>query len=140
MGCVQAKSLTQSSPGGLEKLKMESGYVGKGGIVGPRRSTGQTYPERELGTKQYRAKPGIINDDLGMEEKGEGNGGNVSKRVSLEDEELADGWPQWLLKNVSKEVLVGLVPKSAESYDKLDKVCYAVLISASVLFFLVVCE
>ncbi|XP_062101750.1 probable serine/threonine-protein kinase At1g54610 isoform X2 [Humulus lupulus] len=136
MGCIQAKSLTQSSPGGLEKLKMENGFVGKGGIVGSRRSTGQTYPERELGTKQHRARPGIISDELsssndsghedgrsiGSEEKGERNGGNVSKRISIEDEELADGWPQWLLDNVPKEVLVGLVPKTAESYDKLAKV------------------
>ncbi|XP_030492535.2 probable serine/threonine-protein kinase At1g54610 [Cannabis sativa] len=144
MGCIQAKSLTQSSPGSLEKLKMENGYVGKGGIVGPRRSTGQTYPEREFGTKQHRARTVTIDDDddggggdklgssngsgfedgrlIGNEEKGERNVGNVSKRISIEDENLADGWPQWLLDNVPKEVLVGLVPKSAESYDKLDKV------------------
>ena len=34
-----------SPPRGLEKLKMENGYMGKGGFVGHRRSTGQRYYE-----------------------------------------------------------------------------------------------
>ncbi|PON52653.1 GPCR kinase [Parasponia andersonii] len=134
MGCVHTKSSMESPPRRLEKLKMENGYVGKGGIVGPRRSTGQRYPERELG-RQRRPRPGISNVvELGSingngggggrligSDEGEINGGNVSRRFSME-EELADGWPKWLLDNVPKKVLTGLVPKSAESYDKLDKV------------------
>lgn len=36
--------------------------------------------------------------------------------------QLVDGWPKWLTDNVPKHVLRGLVPKSADSYDKIDKV------------------
>ena len=118
---------------------MENGYVGKDGIIGPRRSTGQSYPDRELG-RQHGARPSIFNAELSSsngsgEEDGRlirrgevhRNGGNVSRKVSMEEEELADGWPKWLLDNVPKKVLAGLVPKSADSYDKLDKVCTVLL-------------
>ncbi|CAL1412834.1 unnamed protein product [Linum trigynum] len=37
-------------------------------------------------------------------------------------EETVDGWPKWLADNVPKEVLAGVVKKSAEDYVKLDKV------------------
>uniref|UniRef100_A0A1U7YEN6 Probable serine/threonine-protein kinase At1g54610 n=1 Tax=Nicotiana sylvestris TaxID=4096 RepID=A0A1U7YEN6_NICSY len=40
----------------------------------------------------------------------------------MEGDELVDGWPKWLVDNIPKEVLVGLVPKTADSYDKLAKV------------------
>jgi cyclin-dependent kinase 12/13 len=59
MGCVQGKYSVNSSPtpGGLEKLKMESGYVGKEDIAGHRRSTGQRYsgrlPKPEQPTRKY---------------------------------------------------------------------------------------
>jgi len=59
MSCVQGKYSVNSSPtpGGLEKLKMESGYVGKGDIAGHRRSTGQRYsgrlPKPEQPTRKY---------------------------------------------------------------------------------------
>jgi len=59
MGCVLGKYSVNSSPtsGGLEKLKMESGYVGKGDIAGHRRSTGQRYsgrlPKPEQPTRKY---------------------------------------------------------------------------------------
>ena len=33
-----------------------------------------------------------------------------------------DGWPTWLVDNFPSEVLAGLVPKSADSYNKLAKV------------------
>ncbi|KAL6603191.1 hypothetical protein ACP70R_043552 [Stipagrostis hirtigluma subsp. patula] len=38
------------------------------------------------------------------------------------DDELVDGWPTWLLDNVPREVLQGIVPKSADAYDKIEKV------------------
>nr|GMD53565.1 probable serine/threonine-protein kinase At1g54610 [Ipomoea batatas] len=37
-------------------------------------------------------------------------------------DELVDGWPKWLVDNIPKDVLDGLQPKSADSYDKLSKV------------------
>ncbi|OQU76930.1 hypothetical protein SORBI_3010G236700 [Sorghum bicolor] len=38
------------------------------------------------------------------------------------DDELVDGWPTWLLANVPREALQGIVPKSADAYDKIEKV------------------
>lgn len=122
-------------------MKMANGYVGKKvGLAGPRRSTGQRYDEREYDGR-FGDKPsegsfedGKINGNdnngklIGREEKEGVNGGNVSRRIFMEDEEedeeLAQGWPKWLLDNVSRKVLAGLVPKSAESYDKLAKVFF----------------
>ncbi|CAN6162970.1 unnamed protein product [Urochloa humidicola] len=39
-----------------------------------------------------------------------------------EEEQLVDGWPTWLLENVPREALEGIVPKSADAYDKVEKV------------------
>jgi cyclin-dependent kinase 12/13 len=39
-----------------------------------------------------------------------------------EDEQLVDGWPTWLLDNVPRDALEGIVPRSADAYDKIDKV------------------
>lgn len=51
--------------------------------------------------------------------------GNVSRRISISQISAHDfpgGWPKWLVENVPADVLAGLVPKSADSYDKLAKV------------------
>lgn len=45
--------------------------------------------------------------------------------------ECADGWPKWLVDNVPSDVLATLVPKSADSYEKLAKV---ILINTQILF------
>ncbi|CAL5049792.1 unnamed protein product [Urochloa decumbens] len=39
-----------------------------------------------------------------------------------DEEQLVDGWPTWLLENVPREALEGIVPKSADAYDKVEKV------------------
>lgn len=53
-------------------------------------------------------------------------GGNISKRMAslnvVGKERLLDGWPKWLTDNIPRDVLAGIVPRSADSYDKLDKV------------------
>ncbi|XP_031251025.1 probable serine/threonine-protein kinase At1g54610 [Pistacia vera] len=122
MGCVQAKNSMNSPAKGLNKLKMENGYVGKD-MMGHRRSTGQRYNERELGGGR------ILRPDLPVvpESSGEGKAINSGVKRDLqsgnnEDGEVVDGWPKWLIDNVPREALAGLIPKSAESYDKLDKV------------------
>ncbi|XVE55117.1 hypothetical protein DITRI_Ditri03aG0134900 [Diplodiscus trichospermus] len=130
MGCVQGKNSMNSPPGGLEKLKMENGYIGNGGFVGHRRSTGQRYSEPG---RVYRPEPpkklnGFGSADAGDAAAKEGiikqrSNETVEKRnVLLVGDEMVDGWPKWLIDNIPKEVLGGLVPKSAESYDKLDKI------------------
>lgn len=53
-----------------------------------------------------------------------GGGGNVSRRFVEKKigEELVDGWPKWLVDNIHRDILAGMVPKSADSYHKLAKV------------------
>ncbi|KAJ7974019.1 Serine/threonine-protein kinase [Quillaja saponaria] len=139
MGCVQAKPSTNSPPRGLERLKLENGYVGNGGIAGNRRSTGQRYAKKESG-RLYRDEPrkyniGFANGDgqsQGSNFGGKGEGGDEGKRYGDHkdgklskhdrDGELVDGWPKWLTDNVPREVLAVLIPRSAESYRMLDKV------------------
>lgn len=36
--------------------------------------------------------------------------------------EFVEGWPKWLLDNIPANVLANIVPKSADSYEKLAKV------------------
>lgn len=94
MGCVQAKpSLTSPDRRGIERLKAENEYVGDG-----RRSSGHAAAARE-----------------------EEVAGGGERERKMEDD-LVDGWPRWLAKNVPRGVLDGLVPKSADSYEMIGKV------------------
>lgn len=144
MGCVQAKSSTDSPPRGLNKLKMENGYVGKGGgFMGSRRSTGHSNNSSRDSGRLFRNESRNYNPlyvSGGSDGKvvisregekdggngGSGGGGNVSQRISTskqdKGDEVVDGWPKWLTDNIPREALAGLVPKSADSYDKLAKV------------------
>ncbi|CAI0396362.1 unnamed protein product [Linum tenue] len=57
--------------------------------------------------------------------EGGGGGGRMDPIRGMDPfgvEETVDGWPKWLADNVPKEVLAGVVRKSAEDYVKLDKV------------------
>lgn len=137
MGCAQAKPSMHSPPRGLEKLKLESGYVARGEHVRPRRSTGQRPHEpREknaAGRRLSDANRDTINGRNVMitnegEKKQTNESSDVGRKITkttttTEEEELIDGWPKWLVDNIPSEVLAGLVPKSADSYDKIDKVC-----------------
>ncbi|EEF28496.1 Cell division protein kinase 7, putative [Ricinus communis] len=114
MGCILDKNSGRSPHNqGLETLKQERGYV--------RRPEGENKRVVELnggdgdGEKLVVVKEGLKNGDVG----------NVSRRITLKKiggDELVDGWPKWLVDNIPKEVLAGLVPKSADSYDKLAKI------------------
>lgn len=154
MGCVVAKPSMNSPPRGLEKLKLENGYVKGGGFVGARRSTGQRPPPGKESGKTFQSdstknsSTGSYGSGGGREGKSVGGGGggqegksvgggpggdgrgsnaeNFARRFSTSKssgaDELVDGWPKWLTDNIPRDALAGLVPKSAESYDKLDKV------------------
>ncbi|KAG7940884.1 hypothetical protein I3843_16G008300 [Carya illinoinensis] len=56
-----------------------------------------------------------------------GNGGSMSQRISwlkpIEEIELVDGWPKWLTDNIPRQVLTGLVPRSADSYVMCARAC-----------------
>ncbi|XP_011025568.1 PREDICTED: probable serine/threonine-protein kinase At1g54610 [Populus euphratica] len=128
MGCVQTKSSTYSPPQTLEKLKQENGYVKRenGGRPTSQREPGKLF-RQELDKKREVALNGAVNggDKLVVGEGLKNDVGNVSQRFSSKKaggDELVDGWPKWLVDNIAREVLGGLVPKSADSYDKLAKV------------------
>ncbi|WCJ43316.1 Cyclin-dependent kinase C-2 C [Euphorbia peplus] len=124
MGCAHSNSSTSSSPNGLQKLKMENGYVPKRGLAGHRRSTGQKYS----GTRKNNSDP----PPPRYHKNGSGRDGKLSLdkkdsptstlEIDAEDDQVVNGWPKWLTDNVPAEVLANLVPKSAENYDKIDKV------------------
>ena len=44
------------------------------------------------------------------------------------EDEMVDGWPKWLVDNVPREALAGLVPKSAESYIMIKKVSFCLFL------------
>ncbi|KAB2025162.1 hypothetical protein ES319_D06G132900v1 [Gossypium barbadense] len=126
MGCVQGKNPMKSPPRGLEKLKMENGYKGKGAFAAHRRSTGQRYTDPD---RVHRPEPpkklngfGSADGVVAGKEKESSNETVERRNVLVAGDEMVDGWPKWLIDNIPKEVLAGLVPKSAESYDKLDKI------------------
>ncbi|XP_050208151.1 probable serine/threonine-protein kinase At1g09600 [Mercurialis annua] len=54
--------------------------------------------------------------------KDNGGVGKVSHLKKIGDDDHVGGWPKWLVDNIPKEALAGLIPKSADSYDKLAKV------------------
>ncbi|KAK9270309.1 hypothetical protein L1049_025887 [Liquidambar formosana] len=128
MGCVLGKPSMNSPLRGLQKLKLENGYAGKGGNMGARRSTGHRNIDRPFrgGTRNNNANGGYGYGSQKVRREGEidggGGGGNVSQRKQDRGDEIVDGWPKWLTDNIPREALAGLVPRSAESYDKLDKV------------------
>lgn len=102
MGCVQGKGPDDSPKRNLDRFKLQNGYV-RGDDV--RHSSGSKSLRRSTSGDKVVS------------------GGNVVRQISSKTaDDLVDGWPVWLLENVSKDALAGFVPKSADSYDKLAKV------------------
>lgn len=115
MGCVQAKPFEGDSEAkGLERLKLENGYVGNCDFVAHRRSMDQRYghikEDREGGSNWW-----LRNDVLDGEKL-------ARKCFDDDDDEMVDGWPRWLVDNVPPQVLAAFVPRTADSYIMIDKV------------------
>ncbi|OIT32355.1 hypothetical protein A4A49_42769, partial [Nicotiana attenuata] len=134
MGCAQAKPSMHSPPRGLEKLKLENGYVARDDQhVRPRRSTGQrSHEQREKNNARRLSHDHAYRDIIhernlatseGKKQTNESSHdvARKSTKTTIDEEELIDGWPKWLVDNIPREALAGLVPKSADSYDKIDK-------------------
>lgn len=137
MGCVQAKPSEESDEGtsnyrGLNRFKMENGYVPSSDFVAHRRSTGQSQKHvdqiknsdhHRVYEKQPRKHKVVV--DYSVAGKGKRNGELKDSKKQLNkcfEDEIVDGWPKWLVDNVPSQGLDGLVPKSAESYKMIDKV------------------
>ncbi|XP_028557210.1 probable serine/threonine-protein kinase At1g54610 isoform X2 [Dendrobium catenatum] len=109
MGCVQTKPTSNSPPRSLAKLKSDHGYVPVGATGGrpprpprPREVGAETVSEQKRPPQPPPPPP--------------------PRQLVASVDELVDGWPRWLVNNIPKDVLAGLVPKSADSYVKIDKV------------------
>ncbi|KAJ0920850.1 putative protein-serine/threonine kinase CMGC-CDK-CRK7-CDK9 family [Helianthus annuus] len=139
MGCAPTKPLVDATTHqGLHKLKMENGYVrGSRKSTSGGRSSGSSggsgrkekaVSGREMeGTRRSNGSGGGTGGSSSGGGRGGSDGGVVRRSSSVsvrsdELDELVDGWPKWLTDNVPKHALDGLVPKSAEAYDKLDKI------------------
>lgn len=48
----------------------------------------------------------------------------LSMRNGVDGAQVAAGWPSWLT-DVAGEAIKGWIPRKADSFEKLDKVCYA---------------
>lgn len=152
MGCVQAKNCTDSPFNhhqGLERLKRENGYANRGNGGKPvirkqpsmvdnttvkRRhhrpqdhQSGNSYKKKVVGhavngdQQPQQKKTTIINDNISGENNVVKKVGTVTKK-DIGGYEIVNGWPKWLVDNISEDVLAGLVPKTADSYVKLAKV------------------
>lgn len=67
------------------------------------------------------------NDDNDKSEVVNGNNVIISRPESDQEKKKSGSheeqyWPKWLVDNIPQNVLATLVPKSADSYQKLDKV------------------
>lgn len=103
IGGAQAKPSNNSSHSrGLDKLKLQNGYIGKGGDM--HWEPGRKYNSGNVSQKEVPFMP-------------------------IETVELVDGLPKWLTDNVPRKILSALVVKSADSYDKLSKVLYQMYFS-----------
>ncbi|CAN4106454.1 unnamed protein product [Withania somnifera] len=138
MGCVQGKAYG-SSPERLERMKVENGYVKGRGVekqhiqqptrdIAEQQGNGRkavvVEEEKRIGRGQKertKGRDGIGNGvrSIGNDSSQRGTSGNGRK---VGGDGLVHGWPKWLVDNIPKEVLVGLDPKTADSYDKLAKV------------------
>ncbi|RWR83019.1 putative serine/threonine-protein kinase [Cinnamomum micranthum f. kanehirae] len=129
MGCVQSRPSFDSPPRGLEKLKLEKGYVGSRPPLVLKQLARISSHQKQRDEAAGAAADGGQTEGkvLSREEEEKGNGDRASQKMitvvkKSGGDELKDGWPRWLTDNVPVEALAGLVRKSADSYDKLAKI------------------
>ncbi|WOL00494.1 hypothetical protein Cni_G09207 [Canna indica] len=121
MGCVLAKGPSMGSPSqgsGLDARKREGDYLsardafkhqlmpedGRGGGGGGRASSGDGENEGRAVALPPPPPPQPV------------------RTVDGGEDELVRGLPEWLVRNVPPEVLADLISKSADCYEKLEKV------------------
>ncbi|WJZ92129.1 hypothetical protein VitviT2T_011146 [Vitis vinifera] len=129
MGCVQTRPSVYSPSEGLVKLKLQNGYAKRGYGGRPiRHKPPEKLDGKSAGTLVDGGGGGGGGEEMvGREDENKlnGGGGNVSQKITVKrigGDELVDGWPKWLVDNIHRDALVGLVPKSVDSYEKLAKV------------------
>lgn len=70
--------------------------------------------------------PNLSDRRLGVDVGVSGQRSNMSRILSMRNgvdgAQVAAGWPSWLT-NVAGEAIKGWIPRKADSFEKLDKVC-----------------
>ncbi|KAG6419729.1 hypothetical protein SASPL_116240 [Salvia splendens] len=117
MGSSQSsKTHVKSPPMELEKMRLVNGSI-KEGVARNQSSRGRVGIEE--GT---RAWPVPVPEARRSVSKSSSVDRDKKKKGGEEDDEMVDGWPKWLVDNIPSNVLKNIVPKSADSYTKIDKV------------------
>ena len=108
----------------LGNLHLHNGYAKDSDFTAHRRSTGHKFDQKGSDKREPR-KHKVQYDTANANGNAKLNRRVVGKelRKPFEDETV-DGWPKWLVDNVPREALAGLVPKSAESYIMINKVSF----------------
>ncbi|XP_057772923.1 probable serine/threonine-protein kinase At1g54610 [Salvia miltiorrhiza] len=124
MGSSQSsKTYVKSPPMEMEKLRLVNGSMKEGPVRPARnpssRERGGAHPGHEA--RRSASNSGSRDGDRGGEVSRRSGDGLMNKGGG-EDDELVGGWPKWLVDNIPSHVLKNIVPKSADSYTKIDKV------------------
>ncbi|PAN22689.1 hypothetical protein PAHAL_4G037400 [Panicum hallii] len=135
MGCAQAKpsrgSPARSDGRGIDRLKRDNAYRPGSGVsrfsdpppAAAERAAGATDPahaaRRGGGAASGRSTDKTPDDADASAAPAPPLPPQPPPR---REDELVDGWPTWLLENVPREALQGIVPRSADAYDKIEKV------------------
>ncbi|XP_027090734.2 probable serine/threonine-protein kinase At1g54610 [Coffea arabica] len=93
----------------------EGGNYGRGGTTSSAENKGSQ--EKKLINLEVQTYSSSANGGVGT-----ASVPTSSTRREGEDGELVDGWPKWLIDNIPRDALEGLIPRSAETYDKIDKI------------------
>lgn len=135
MGCVQGKATGYSFNRTVEEMKQQNGYRDRGRGRGQqeeavkpelgtiKKSTGAGNGEENKISNRERERLVLdeTTDAPGNNNNNNNNDGNVEKK-KINGEDVVDGWPKWLVDNIHRDILAGMVPRSADSYHKLAKV------------------
>ncbi|TVU08604.1 hypothetical protein EJB05_42013, partial [Eragrostis curvula] len=142
MGCAQGKPSRGSparsdGPRGLDRLMRDNAYRPASTGAASRLSDPYPVAERQRPLAAGKEEPAHARrsaaGSTGAERKATpGDDDETAAHQQLtptstpplpprREDELVDGWPTWLLDNVPREALEGIVPKSADAYDKIEK-------------------
>ena len=127
MGCVWCKpSAIEDSPKERLSSKPSSEYR-------VTRPVGSSRREESVRTKERSDVVSVVRPVLSNSSRREKKLGNVATpefpiAKAAEGEYVAAGWPPWLA-SVAGEAIKGWVPRRADSFEKLDKVIFFLLLT-----------
>lgn len=127
----------EASKGIISEVKEEKvlGGQSKRKVDGVSGSTGEVAVEVENGEEKEKEKGG---GEGGQRPRGERRRSKANPRLSnlpkhLRGEQVAAGWPPWLTA-VCGEALSGWIPRKADTFEKIDKVCACVSVCLCVIW------